>query len=91
MNKMFDFSFNRGNYLIHTKQRKIDPMWKSKEVHQFTQSELQQIQQVLREELETAHNLTDLNQLNSKGFKYFKKRIKKLSALQRKVKHLTNL
>ncbi len=57
----------------------------------FDQSELQQIQHLIREELSVAHDLCELKQLTSKGFKYYKKRIKKLSALQSKVKRLANV
>lgn len=88
---MFDFTFKRGGYIIHARKRKIDPMWKSSPMPQFTQSELQQVQQVLREELKWSHLATESVYTTKHNFKKVKAKIKKLSALQTKVKHLTNL
>lgn len=87
---MFDFSFKRGDYIIHARKRKIKPMWKSSPMSQFTQSELQQIQQVLRDELKW-RNLEIKVMPKSQYIRKLKVKVKKLSALQAKVKHLTNL
>lgn len=88
---MFDFSFKRGDYLIHAGERKTEPMWKSSPIPQFTQSELQQIQQVLREELKYSHITIESVYTTKHAFRKVKAKIKKLSALQTKVKNLTNL
>lgn len=88
---MFDFLFKRCDYIIHTKQRKIEPMWKSSPISQFTQSELQQIQQLLREEIRMSHGCINLKYINKVDYLKYKTKIKKLAPLQAKVKHLTNL
>lgn len=70
---------------------KLDPKWRDGTMLQFTQSELQQIQQVLREELKWSHIATESVYTTKHNFKKVKAKIKKLSALQTKVKYLTNL